>query len=80
MSMNESKLLKEFLEHNMMRLNSKAPGAPTSKKLVNKKSKEIPGGPEENSLEYIIEKKPKAKKVALFLQGMIDEIARENDL
>lgn len=79
--MSESKLLRDFLEaqrEHMHVLNSHAPG-PTSKKLINKKSKEIPTEGEEG-LDYIIEKKPAPKKVAKYLQGLIDEIAAENDM
>lgn len=80
--MNDSKILREFIEaqygpiHDMA---SKTPGK-TSKKLVNPKTRTPAEMSGEEGFEHIITKKPPHGKVRKFLQGMIDEIARENDL
>jgi len=37
------------------------------------------GPPEPLTLEYIVAKKPKPKRVLKYLQGMIDDIVAEND-
>lgn len=80
--MNDSKILREFIEsqygpiHDMA---SKTPGK-TSKKLVNPKTRTVVEMSGEEGFEYICSKKPPQPKVRKFLQGLIDEIAAENDL
>jgi hypothetical protein len=77
----DSKLVADFISGQvpLMQLTAKSPGA-TSRHVVKppKRKEDFPEG--EDSLEYIIAKKPSPKKVAKFLQGLIDEIAAENDL
>jgi polysaccharide deacetylase 2 family uncharacterized protein YibQ len=74
-----SKLLTDFLESQKILL--QMPIAPpkkckkTNKNLINPAA---PGEVEEG-FEYIITKKPKAKKVVKYLQGMADAIMAEAD-
>jgi hypothetical protein len=75
--MNENKMLQEFLKHNLHKPASSIP-APQSKAIHDPGSRATPGLAE-NSLEYIISKKPSDKKVRKFLQGLIDEIVAENE-
>lgn len=82
--MNDSKIFREFLAAQygaMHDISSKAPGATkTSKKLVNPKTRSMTEMSGEEGFDYICSKKPPQPKVRKFLQGLIDEIARENDL
>jgi len=70
-------MLREFLQHQMMKPVSATPGR-QSKAVMNPASKMKTM--EDNSFESIVAKKPKAKKVRKYLQGLIDEIVAENDL
>jgi hypothetical protein len=82
--MAESKMLKEFIEsqYGLMHEMREKAVVPPLRGVMKLKGKEKPGDTEspEEEMEYIIAKKPGAKRVAKFLQSMIDEIAAENDL
>jgi hypothetical protein len=81
--MADSKLVKEFLESQYGVLNTMPTRSTgTAAGVMKLKSKNKPSATEspEEEMEYIMAKKPGAKRVAKFLQSMIDEIAAENDL
>jgi len=82
--MNDSKILRQFIEAQygaMHDMSSKAPGhTKTSKKLVNPKTRSMVEMSGEEGFDYICSKKPPQTKVRKFLQSMIDQIAEENDL
>ena len=75
-----SKLLTDFLE--AQRLHLQMPVAPPKKSKKTNKNLINPAAPGEveEGFEYIITKKPKAKKVVKYLQGMADAIMAEADL
>jgi hypothetical protein len=75
--MNENQMLKEFLKHQMHAPVSAVP-VKTSKAVHDPGSRSTPGM-EENSLAYIVAKKPSDKKVRKFLQNLIDEIVAEQE-
>ena len=49
------------------------------KNLIQVPTSAVKSGPAPLTFEYIIEKKPKAKRIHKYLQGMIDDIIAEND-
>lgn len=73
------KLLSDFLA--AQRQHIQMPVAPPKKRTKTNKNLINPGQPEEveEGYEYIISKKPKAKKVVKYLQGMVHEIMAEAD-
>ena len=75
-----SKLLTDFLEAQKLHLQTPmAPPKKTKKTNKNLINPACPGEVEEG-FDYIITKKPKAKKVVKYLQGMADAIMAEADL
>lgn len=70
------KFIKEFIEEQLKLINPISHSKPASKELIKPEQRERVV--EENDLEseynYIIEKKPAAKRVIKFLQNAIDEI------
>jgi hypothetical protein len=68
-------MLREFLKHQMMKPVSTTP-MKTHSSIVDPGVK---AASKELTFEDIVSKKPKAKKVAKFIQGMIDEIVAEQD-
>ena len=78
--MSDSKLLADFLAAQKVLL--QMPVAPPKKHTKTNKNLINPAAPEEveEGFEYIITKKPKAKKVIKYLQDMADAIMAEADL
>jgi len=73
----DNKMLQDFLKHQLHHPTSTTP-AKADKKLQDPGSRATPGFAE-NSMEYIIAKKPSATKVRKYLQSLIDEIVAEQD-
>ena len=72
----EDRLVSDFLKAQGM-----MPSAPPKKACRTSKVVMTPGNrmEVEEGFEYIISKKPKAKKVMKYLQGMVDEIMADAD-
>jgi hypothetical protein len=77
--MNADKLLSDFLAAQKQRI--QMPVAPPKKRTKTNKNLINPGhaGEVEEGFEYIITKKPKAKKVVKYLQDMANCIMAEAD-
>ena len=77
--MNADKLLSDFLAAQKQHM--PMPVAPPKKRTKTNKNLINPGhvGEVEEGFEYIISKKPKAKKVVKYLQDMADSIMAEAD-
>lgn len=78
--MSDNKLLADFLA--AQKLHIPMPVAPPKKRTKTNKNLINPAAPGEveEGFEYIVTKKPKAKKVVKYLQGMADAIMAEADL
>ncbi len=74
----DDKLLSNFIKAQM---GYSGPSAPPKKTMRTSNIVMTPGSKElvEEGYAYIIEKKPKAKKVMKYLQGMADAIMAEDD-